>query len=66
MADAYDKYLASNPKQCVVCAQVFSGDIHAITKEFTGEYYSFCSAKCIGEFEQNPEKYANFEEEEDE
>lgn len=66
MNDAYEKYLASNPTQCAVCAQAFSAGVPAIVKEFTGEYYSFCSAKCIGEFEQNPEKYANFGEEEDE
>ena len=64
--DAYDKYLASNPTQCVVCARVFASDLPGITKEFTGEYYSFCSAKCIEAFEQNPEQYASFEEEEDE
>lgn len=65
MADAYEKYIASPPKKCVVCAGEFVNGQDAITKEFTGEYYSFCSPACITEFEGNPEKYTRADEDEE-
>lgn len=64
MTDPYEKYIASAPKKCVVCASAFSETRPAITKEFTGEYYSFCSPECIATFEGDPEKFARFDEEE--
>ena len=63
MADPYEKYIASAPKRCCVCGVVFSDVRASITKEFTGEYYSFCSAECISAFESDPEKFARLEEE---
>ena len=61
--DPYERYLATNPKQCVVCGAAFAGAQPAITKEFTGEYYSFCSSPCIAAFEADPEQYIGGDEE---
>lgn len=58
--DPYQKYIASNPQHCRVCQTPFSVEVPAITKEFTGELYSFCSTKCISEFEEDPEKFVKF------
>lgn len=67
MADPYEKYIASAPKQCCVCGVEFSATKPSITKEFTGEYYSFCSSECIAAFEGDPEKFTrNGEEDNDE
>ena len=65
MADLYEKYVASAPKQCCVCGAEFSDVKPLITKEFIGEYYSFCSSECIAAFEGDPEKYARTNGEED-
>jgi|GEM_PF-5637264 len=66
MTDPYEKYVASPPKQCCVCGTEFSDVKPSITKEFTGEYYSFCSSECVAAFESDPEKYArNGEEDND-
>ncbi|MFH1098497.1 MAG: YHS domain-containing protein [Candidatus Uhrbacteria bacterium] len=64
MSDPYERYIASNPKQCCVCGTDFSAARPAITKEFTGELYAFCSEQCIELFEKEPEKYARADEEE--
>ncbi|MDO8463306.1 MAG: YHS domain-containing protein [bacterium] len=61
--NAYEKYIASDPKQCCVCQTPFSEVLPAITKEFTGELYAFCSEACIEAFEADPEKYEQFEDE---
>ncbi|MBI2483465.1 YHS domain-containing protein [Candidatus Uhrbacteria bacterium] len=63
--DPYEKYIASNPSKCIVCGSAFASERSAITKEFTGEYYSFCSSSCLGTFEADPEKFVRFEEEEE-
>lgn len=62
--DPYEKYIASPPKKCAVCDGPFTSDRPAITKEFTGEYYSFCSSECLAAFEQDPEKFTRMDEEE--
>lgn len=64
MTDPYEKYIACAPKQCCVCSTAFSAARPSITKEFTGEYYSFCSPECIRAFETEPEKFARIDEEE--
>lgn len=66
MTDPYEKYIASPPKTCTVCGGEFTAAQPAITKEFTGEYYSFCSPACIGTFESDPEKFTRPEEEDNE
>lgn len=66
MTDPYEKYIASPPKKCAVCSGPFSAMQPAITKEFTGEYYSFCSPACIAAFEGDPEKFTRLLDEEEE
>jgi len=65
MSDPYEKYVASAPKKCCVCSADFSTTKPMITKEFTGEYYSFCSSECIVVFEGDPEKFARMDEEDE-
>mgnify|MGYP001565222432 CR=1 FL=1 len=65
MSDAYEKYVASPPTQCAVCLGSFTSAQPAITKEFTGEYYAFCSSECVSAFETDPEQYTRPEEEEE-
>ncbi|MBI4143026.1 YHS domain-containing protein [Candidatus Uhrbacteria bacterium] len=65
MTDPFEKYVASPPKKCTVCGGPFSPEKPAITKEFTGEYYAFCSAECMGAFEGDPEKFARLDEEDE-
>ena len=55
--DPYERYIASDPKECFVCRTSFSDELLAITKEFTGELYAFCSTKCIQAFEEDPEAF---------
>lgn len=65
MSDPYEKYIASAPKKCCVCGVGFSATKPSITKEFTGEYYSFCSQECVSTFETEPEKFARMDEEDE-
>lgn len=65
MSDPYEKYVASAPKKCCVCGAEFSTAKPMITKEFTGEYYSFCSTACITTFETDPEKFTRVDEDEE-
>ncbi|MDO8425256.1 MAG: YHS domain-containing protein [bacterium] len=62
--NAYERYIAADPKHCRVCKAPFTAGKSAITKEFTGELYAFCSDACIAEFEEDPEKYVQFPDDE--
>jgi YHS domain-containing protein len=44
--------------QCPVMGEKFPKSKAFAVKEYKGKKYYFCCARCTGEFDKNPEKYA--------
>jgi|GEM_PF-2636697 YHS domain-containing protein len=53
-------------KVCHVCGKPVNGSTGEQTYEVLGRLLKFCSPACFKEYLENPEKYADFDDEDEE
>ena len=63
MPNSIEHHLGEQINECDVCGAPIADLSKAFTREYLGKVYSFCSEECFKKYLENPELYAEFDEE---